>query len=71
MLSRHKYINCEYLRDIFLYILSTGHVGVTLQEINDHVGMDFYSVRMAVRKLMMRNVIDCNKIDLGRQQSLK
>jgi hypothetical protein len=46
-------------------------VGVTIQEIHDHFSMDFYSVRMVVRKLLLRNVIDSNKIDLGRQQSLK
>ncbi|XP_044265440.1 uncharacterized protein LOC123011855 isoform X2 [Tribolium madens] len=70
-LGRHKLMNYEYLRDIFLYILSAGYVGVTIQEINNHFGMDFYSVRLAVRKLLLRNVIDSNKIDLGRQQSLK
>nr|XP_008195802.1 PREDICTED: uncharacterized protein LOC100142360 isoform X1 [Tribolium castaneum] len=70
-LGRHKFINYEYLRDIFLYILSTGYAGVSIQEINNHFGMDFYSVRLAVRKLLLRNVIDSNKIDLGRQQTLK
>ena len=64
-------MNYEYLRQIFLYILSSEQVGVTIQEIHDHFKTDFYTVRLAVRKLLVRNVIRSSKIDLGRQQSLK
>lgn len=67
----HKSINYEYLRDIFHFILASGRCGVTVQEIHDYFKTDFYSVRMAVRKLLLRNVISSMKIDLGRQQSLK
>ncbi|XP_063918803.1 uncharacterized protein LOC135134119 isoform X2 [Zophobas morio] len=67
----YKVMNYEYLRQIFLYILSSEQVGVTIQEIHDHFKTDFYTVRLAVRKLLVRNVIRSSKIDLGRQQSLK
>lgn len=48
--------------------MSSGKNGVVLTEIYEYIKMDFYSVRMAVRKLLTRGVIIAEKIDSGRQQ---
>uniref|UniRef100_A0A6P7FFU9 General transcription factor 3C polypeptide 1 n=1 Tax=Diabrotica virgifera virgifera TaxID=50390 RepID=A0A6P7FFU9_DIAVI len=67
-LSGSKIYNADMLRDIYYRIHSTGEKGCSSLDIRKLVGIDKNTLRMALKKLVQKNVIDFNKFDEGKQR---
>lgn len=63
--------NVPLLHQVYDYIKSGGPQGRSLKEIQRNKGLDFYTIRAAVKKLLRQNVIVGIKIDVGRQRMMK
>lgn len=60
----------ELFRETYMHILSKGLDGCTRQDISKMVGVDKNSIRMALRKLLTKNVVHIRRKDIGKQRTL-
>ncbi|XP_044744636.1 uncharacterized protein LOC123306619 [Coccinella septempunctata] len=65
-----KFLNCEFLKEVFSFIFKTGKQGTTLQELVKKISFDYYTIRSAIRKLQAKNVIDCYRTEQGKQRHI-
>nr|CAI5861266.1 unnamed protein product [Callosobruchus analis] len=63
-----KYFNMNISREVYMRILQSGKTGMTTTDVLKAIGMNFYIIRMALRKLIARDVITKKLTDGGRQR---
>lgn len=68
--SEGKLFNMELFREVYMHILSKGREGCSRRDISKLVGVDKNSIRMAVKKLVAKNVIHIKRVDRGKQRLL-
>lgn len=69
-LGGNKIYNLELFREIYLHILSKGREGCTTKDISRLVSVDRNSIRMALKKLVSKNVVHIRRVDVGKQRML-
>nr|CAH7736082.1 unnamed protein product [Callosobruchus chinensis] len=63
-----KYFNMNISREVYMRILQSGNTGMTTMDVLKAMGMNFYIIRMALRKLLARDIITKKLTDGGRQR---
>lgn len=66
----NKVYNLELFREIYLHILAKGIEGCSSKDIRRLVSVDKNSIRMALKKLVSKNVVHIRRVDVGKQRML-
>ncbi|KAL1502835.1 hypothetical protein ABEB36_007921 [Hypothenemus hampei] len=62
-----RVFNKDLIRDVYEYILSKGLNGTTSSQLNQDFDADRFTMRLIVKKLIARKLIQTKKYDFGRQ----
>lgn len=65
-----KFMDLEFSWEVFSAIFKTGKQGITLQELVKILNYDYYTIRIDLRKLQAKNIIDTLRVEQGKQRHI-